>query len=85
MDKFGVFNLINSFLNYYNNSNSSEKTKTDSDPKPLEKTLGSLFNSKKPEKIEKPNSLPPIKGLYNAMSSHDEFVKRVLKNSTKKP
>ena len=71
MDKFGIFNLINSFITYYKNS------------KPVENNDTKV----KPDKID---DKPPTKStatrsalkynLYSAMSSHDDFVKRVLKN-----
>ncbi len=67
MDKFGIFNLLNSFLGFANEKKESENGV--SSPAPRYST---------PDvPTEKPKFLPLQQGMLSVMRSHDEFVKRV--------
>ena len=85
MDKFGVFNLINSFLTYYKNS--ATKNPQDNNSGSVANTFTAPVVPSNPSSAdnhtEKPSAKPPVLELFNAMSSHEEFVKRVLKNNKK--
>ena len=85
MDKFGIFKLLNSFFNFYEqnkgnfNSNSSP-VKTDT-PNPLNSILNSINNKiqqeqPKQEKITQ-QAIPLQSSMLSTMNSHDEFIKRV--------
>lgn len=76
MDKFGIFNLINSFVSEYKSKNPSPTQSATIDwPTPA------------PEKISKPLEPLPLvplkKELLDTIKNHDEFVKRVQKNFKK--
>lgn len=86
MDKFGVFNLLNSFLNM--NKQTADAVKNNDDASsPLNNLLSALTsglkNSPAPQKntaTAKPNNIstaPLQSSMLNTMTSHDEFVKRV--------
>ena len=83
MDKFGIFKLLNSFFNFY------EQNKENFTQKSSGLNLDSLLSSfsKPPQKesetattkepIQK-TPYPPLQAsMLYTMSSHDEFVKRV--------
>ena len=81
MDKFGIFNLLNSFFSL----GKSENEKTNDTPSGtndlLSNLLSSLTNPKKPEnKNEKTVSAPPMplqNSMLSTINSHDAIVKRV--------
>ncbi len=83
MDKFGIFNLLNSFFSL----GKSENEKTNDTPTSTNDLLSNLFssitNSKKPEnKNEKTVSAPPMplqNSMLSTINSHDQIVKRVKK------
>ena len=89
MDKFGIFNLLNSFLNF--NSNKTTQSQNDSivNGQSLTQGLSNLFSSlnatpnaqngqkPQPNEQEKPTVIPLQNAMLSTMSSHDEFVKRV--------
>lgn len=84
MDKFGIFKLLNSFLDNYktpltkDSPLGDQNSKTDS----LLDGLKSLI----PEKQATPKpSQPPYplqKNMISTMQNHDEFVKRVREKNT---
>ena len=76
MDKFGVFNLVNSLFQLYKNSQYSPQ----SDENPLFSVLKNLSSNEKPKKEEnKPVVKAPLQSqMLNTARTHDEHVKRVL-------
>ena len=71
MDKFGIFNLLSSFLGQSVKSNDSTDNGSYLAPP--------TFNDKNENaSAEKRATLPPLQNsMLNTMRSHDEFVKRV--------
>ncbi len=104
MDKFGIFNILSSLLQSFNNKEkttenifSSMENKTD---KNETNPLSDLFNIFKNQTVKKEDSSFPVPQvntensapkknsstalktrLLQTASSHDEFVKRVIKNN----
>lgn len=77
MDKFGIFNLLNSFYDFYA-KNKSEKSATAA---PTESSLPTP-NAETPKTNSQ--SLPPLQYQMKAtMKTHDEIVKRVMANAKK--
>ena len=84
MDKFGIFNLLNSFLGLYDKSQNAAKNENDTQP-----TVSSAASSPKneptaPQSASQKNphstsrAAPPLQaGMLTVMRSHDEFIKRV--------
>ena len=84
MDKFGIFNLLNSFLGLYDKSQNAVKNENDTQP-----TVSSAASSPKneptaPQSASQKNThstsrvAPPLQaGMLTVMRSHDEFIKRV--------
>ena len=91
MDKFGIFNLLNSFLNFSNNQteNKSEQNDTSANKnspnlKDLLSPLSSLLNGEKKEQpsIKKERVTIPLQaGMLSTLKTHDEFIKRVKQNN----
>ncbi len=90
MDKFGIFNLLNSFFPLTNQKNqeSTAENSASSFASNLVSSLGkTLFSqTSAPQKNqpntekENPNQLPPLplqQNMLLTINSHDEFVKRV--------
>ncbi len=79
MDKFGIFKLLNSFLDFYGkNSNESSSPlsslfKGFSPPKERENAPSTPQNDLK----QKKESAPLQQQMLSTMRSHDEVVKRV--------
>lgn len=85
MDKFGFFNLLNSF--FPKNAQSEQKNDADSGLSP--DFLGDLFSNfskQNPNDIANPppsqqkqtNSIAPLQNnMLSTMANHDDFVKRV--------
>ena len=82
MDKFGIFNLLNSFLNFNNAKNEqnpkNENSNTASETQPLAQGLANLFSSlngnpnaqkttSQPQQAQQPK--PPVMPLQNSMLS----------------
>ncbi len=95
MDKFGIFKLLNSFLNFYqqNKGNSTSNGKENSSLG-LSNMLSSLLTKNAddsnllsaPKKEEKPLDNLKIKAplqqsMLSIMNEHDKFVKRVKENN----
>ena len=68
MDNFGIFKLLNSFLNYYQ-TNSNDKNQADTtDKKPFVSLVDNLFQTvtdkqKQPSPQEKPKDAPDLNYL----------------------
>ena len=78
MDKFGVFNLINSLVSHYKNNAGNFST-----PKSAE--VGTGNPPLKPSPTEQKGFLPLQEGMLNTIKNHDQIVKRViLENKNKK-
>lgn len=78
MDKFGIFNLLKGLLSQGNSQNSNN---TDGI---LDGILNSVSQPKEetPKEEQKKQSFPPLQSqMLNVMKSHDDFIKRVNKNS----
>ncbi len=83
MNKFGIFNLLNSFFDFYGNKKSDQPEQA-SNPAPDKNPLENLFSSlnvSPAEKAKPVNSTatrkPLISPLLNTMNAHEQFVKRV--------
>ena len=95
MDKFGIFNLLNSFfpLNGSSNNNqapSGEKT-SEANANAISGILNALNNNfQKNSTVEKkenttPKVSPPLQsGMLSIMNSHDAFIKRVKEKHPEK-
>ena len=74
MDKFGIFSLLNSFSSLLN----KEKNEKPSN----EETISS--NETKNEGTENIPFAPLQEQMVQTITSHDEFVKRVMKENKKR-
>lgn len=98
MDKFGIFNILNSFLGSLNGKNGETKDSSSDSPDYL-KTISSFFdnansakNSEKHVDIPKTgeksgeyrNHAPLQSSMLATMKSHDNFVNRVLSSKSSK-
>ena len=88
MDKFGIFKLLNSFFNFYEQNKSVSSSEADSAP-PI--NLANIFGEKPQNNTSQKNApqratLPPLQSsMLSTINSHDELVKRVKsKNSAPK-
>ncbi len=95
MDKFGIFKLLNSFLNFNAQKETSSQPDTfnkNSDTTDLFSKLLSSLNKNDGEKnapIKEPadkstkKSSPPLQtNMLKTMTSHEEFIKRVKQKNT---
>lgn len=70
MDKFGIFNVLSSLANLYEKSKSQENS---------DSSKQSQRESPEVKPSTQKASFAPLQNnMINTMSSHDEFVKRVL-------
>ena len=78
MDKFGIFNLLSSFLGQsFKNSGENSADYSYSAPPPLNDKNESAT-------AEKRATLPPLQNsMLKTMQNHDEFVKRVRDKNKK--
>lgn len=84
MDKFGIFSVLNSFLNGYDKNNrpeseAAERNFTDSKP-PQNQTAVKSDDAKQPQKRVSP---PLQSSMLNVLNSHDAFIKRVRDKNRK--
>lgn len=85
MDKFGIFNLLNSFLNLNGNNQQPNTNNESTSPQPENNGLNALFsaikgdnNAKtKPSATTQTISKPLQSDMLKTMTNHDEFVRRV--------
>ena len=82
MDKFGIFNLLGSFLDAYKNQAQERPENTGENQNPLLKMLTNQNKTPSPQKPV-PTMVPLQQNMLSTMHSHDEFVKRVNKNLKK--
>ena len=88
MDKFGIFKLLNSFLDAYQKP--ADKENVSNDKPPTDNSVLSAFSNllkptPAPQKQSKPLSQSPLQqNMVATMISHDEFVKRVKEKNTQK-
>ena len=98
MDKFGIFKLLNSFYNFYQKHKESAPSDKTVGANASENSSGS-FNfpffgeqAQKKDDNSKVTSnasnaaikVPLQRSMLSTMSSHDDFVKRVMKNNPDK-
>ncbi len=87
MNKFGIFNLLNSFLQPTSQKNSSPSENPLTSPDFLNNLFSSFNKPKEQQKESEVNiksvPLPLQKDMLSTISSHDQIVKRVLQNQTK--
>jgi hypothetical protein len=92
MDKFGIFNLLGSLLNQNSTPSPQNNGDNSNQKNDFLSSLSSLFSNKSPnnssqnleqKKEEKqPFTQPPLQSkMIYTMTSHDEFVKRVMKKN----
>lgn len=78
MDKFGIFNVLNSFLNGFAGNNREEAASAEKSPdeqKPRKD--GSSADRAKP-------IAPPLQSsMLNVLNSHDAFIRRVREKNGK--
>lgn len=84
MDKFGIFNIINSLLGGKTSTSDNETTQSSN----LNNLLNALTTpkpqSEKPSNTTLTPPLPLQTSMISTMNGHDEFIKRVMeKNKTK--
>jgi len=97
MDKFGIFNLLNSFLNLSSPRNSDTSNLKQVENPPEQNILGNLLSTinGNSNNVERPkqNAVKPDSATYNApltigmlstMHAHDQHVKRVQSKNTLK-
>ncbi len=89
MDKFGIFNLLNSFFPLGKTENGQNTSPSSQNSDLLSNLISSLTNNKNPEnKSENNLSAPPLplqNSMLSTINSHDAIVKRVKENSAKHP
>lgn len=79
MDKFGIFNLLSSFLGQSFKSGGDNPPDNSYSPPPA------FPDNSESASAEKRAALPPLKNsMLKTMQSHDEFVKRVREKNTKR-
>lgn len=72
MDKFGIFNLINTFLTQYKNR-TDEPNQNETSP--------SVNSPPKKEPVKSQTTFVPLQAdMLKTIKEHDSFVKRVLKD-----
>ena len=97
MDKFGIFNLLNSFLNLSSPRNSDTSSLKQVENPPEQNILGNLLstingnsnnverpkqNAVKPDSTTK--NAPLTLGMLSTIHAHDQHVKRVQSKNTLK-
>ena len=88
MDKFGIFKLLGSFMDYFGKVKPNNDTQNPSENKNVLDNLLGIFNKQNntpsPSENKKiPVAKPLQSSMLSTMNNHDNFVKRVkAKNST---
>ena len=90
MDKFGIFKLLNSFFNFYNQSSATKQQQESASNPSLTDFISSFLNNNASNVKNQPapNQLvknqpaqkapPPLQSsMLGVMNSHDQFIKRV--------
>lgn len=85
MDKFGIFNLLNSLFSA-NPSQTNGDSQNTSKENSILSSLFSSDNQPQPPKEKTPEPFLPLQAsMVSTMTSHDEFVKRVKEKNKKHP
>lgn len=79
MDKFGIFNLLNSLFGFYGDKNASPSAGENSSP-PAKPDKTPDKKSDAPADVP----LPLQASMLDTMRNHDEFVRRVMQNDAKR-
>ncbi len=82
MDKFGIFKLLNSFLDFYKQNSNGDKTFSFF-PKSEKPTSLEQASTEKPVSSFSKNQQPLQEQMLSTIRSHDAFVKRVNSKSQK--
>ncbi len=81
MDKFGIFNLLNSFFSFNKTENGQTNDNSTQSADLLSNILSTFSNNKssenKPEKTQVSPPLPLQNSMLSTINSHDAIVKRV--------
>ncbi|MBO7149847.1 MAG: hypothetical protein J6V71_03025 [Clostridia bacterium] len=81
MDKFGIFNLLNSFFSFNKTENGQSNNNSTQSADLLGNLLSTFSNNKptenKPEKTPLSSPLPLQSSMLSTINSHDAIVKRV--------
>ena len=99
MDKFGIFNLLNSLATLNNKTGTSIKDTQSDSPSFVQSLMSALSNnvaqpSTQPKQAQTEQSRspqerasqPPLQyAMLSTMRSHDEFIKRVNSKEGKRP
>ncbi len=79
MDKFGIFKLLNSFFDFYKNNKDDFFTADKSEKGGCAEKKESSF-----EENKKLNFIPLQSSMLKTMNSHEDFVKRVMRENGNK-
>ena len=91
MDKFGIFNLLNSFFNFNSENNENNLSSSDlkKDDKKDDFSVDSFISAIKDngfatKKEDVPINFTPLQNnMISTMKSHDEFIRRVKEKNHK--
>ena len=86
MDKFGIFNLLNSFLGLYEKNKTAPADNKDAFSDAAKPAPTAFTPQKQTKSVAETRAVsPPLQsGMLNVMHSHDEFIRRV-KEKNKPP
>lgn len=87
MDKFGIFKLLNSFYNFYEKNKTDAFTVKNQSEKPPVNSGSPSSGNDNTAKTATPvaNRTPLQRSMLSTMTSHDDFVKRVMEKNAKPP
>lgn len=78
MDKFGIFNLLNSFLSVYQNNKTACPDVNAHTPNASEAAAPVPRPAETAKSVPPRANVPPLQAsMLNVLSSHDAFVRRV--------
>ncbi|MBQ9756177.1 MAG: hypothetical protein IJV99_01095 [Clostridia bacterium] len=84
MDKFGIFKLLNSFFNYYEQNKNQTATPQSENKFDFSSLLSNVLPKDTPQKppTSSQKSFAPLQSsMLSTMNSHDQFIKRVKQNN----
>lgn len=86
MDKFGVFNLLNSLIGVYEKSKSQNSAASPTENSQPSATYSEPSAEKTKPNRENPVAVPPLqRSMIKTLDSHDAFIERVKnRNAAKK-
>ena len=94
MDKFGIFNLLNSFLNLSSPQNVGNSNPNQVENPPEQNVLGNLLSAingkptppeQKTQTAVEPKNTPLTLNMLSTIHAHDQHVKRVQSKNAVKP